>query len=549
MHNAQSSRPSRPAQGYVKGFGKPIMSLKKKIILSFLVSAFIIAFLSVFLYLNFIEIKKETQFLELTDTIRSKSLQLRRHEKNFFLYAPAEANDEEKAIYAYLDELDGILGGMERETGDRTASLKILIQEYREQFKAIETLLHGLSQESDRLKRSSTAYAKVSRLVESNFLDKPSEDITYLRREHALPSKHRFISMLKEIDKEITSLRKTGENILVVSKELDKTAREKVDSFNHRSRNAILIFFPLFLIVGIGTFLYIISNIVRRLHLLTGVVERTGEGLFAPLPVSGRLWASHDEVDILVGKFNVMEEHLARREQELLQSKKLAAIGTLAAGVAHELNNPLNNIHTTAQRLMKKTGEETPAFVKKGLEDIFGQTMRLTRIVGDLLQFARGREPHLKPVELRGLITGVFKHLGGSIDTSKVRFRLSLHPEEIVLYADPEQLEQVFINLFTNAVDAMQGEGELIISAQEQDDGVGIRLSDSGPGMSPETREKAFDPFYTTKSRGTGLGLAIVFNIIQKHQGRISIDSQEGRGTTFLLSIPKNAGVPAGSGA
>ena len=519
------------------------MSLKTKIILSFLVSAFIIAFLSVFLYLNFIEIKNETIFLELTDTIRSKSLQLRRHEKNFFLYAPAEANDEEKAIYAYLDELDGILGGMKNETGDRTASLSMLIRGYRQQFSAIETLLKAVTKESRELVRASPAYAKISRLVESNFLDKPNEDIAYLQREHALPSGHRFIVWLGYLDKEITALRRTGEGILVVSKELDKTAREKVDSFNHRSRNAILIFFPLFLVVGIGTFLFMISTIVRRLQLLTGVVERTGEGLFAPLPVSGRLWSSHDEVDILIDKFNVMEDHLAQREQELLQSKKLAAIGTLAAGVAHELNNPLNNIHTTAQRLMKKTGEETSPLVKKGLEDIYGQTMRLTRIVGDLLQFARGREPHLRPVELRGLIAGVFKHLGGSNDTSKVQFRMSLQPEEIVLYADQEQLEQVFINLFTNAVEAMHGEGELAVAAREENDDVHIRLFDSGPGMSQETVEKAFEPFYTTKPRGTGLGLAIVFNIIQKHHGRISIESREGKGTTFLISVPKNAGT------
>jgi signal transduction histidine kinase len=524
------------------------MSLKKKIILSFLVSAFIIAFLSVFLYLNFIEIKKETVFLELTDTVRSKSLQLRRHEKNFFLYAPVEAHDEEKAIYAYLNELDDILAGMKNEQGNRTAALTMLIQGYREQFSAIETLLKAVSKESDKLKRSSPAYTKVSRLVESNFLVKPSEVIAYLQQEHALPSGHRFIVWLKYLDMEITALRKTGEGILVVSKELDKTAREKVDSFNHRSRNAILIFFPLFLIVGIGTFLFMIGNIVRRLQLLTGVVERTGEGLFAPLPVSGRLRTSHDEVDILIGKFNVMEEHLAQREQELLQSKKLAAIGTLAAGVAHELNNPLNNIHTTAQRLMKKTGEETSPFVKKGLDDIFGQTMRLKKIVGDLLQFARGREPHLRPVELRGLITGVYKHLSGTINTGNVRFQLSLHPEEIVLYADQEQLEQVFINLFTNAVDAVQGEGTLDVSAREEAGGVDIRLSDSGPGMSKETVEKAFEPFYTTKPRGTGLGLAIVFNIIQKHHGRISIESREGRGTTFHISLPKKAGNPAGSG-
>ena len=515
------------------------MSLKKKIVLSFFLSAGIIALLSVFLYLNFIEIRKETDFLELTDTIRSKSFQLRRHEKNYFLYAPDVATDEAKAIYQYLTELDNILGSAQLRSMNRTASLQKLVQEYRSQFGKIEILVNAVSYESSRLKRSSPAYLRVSRLIEANFLNKPLEDVKYLQEVASVPSDNNFIVALKELEGECTSLRKTGENILVEAKELDTTAREKVDSFNHRSRNAILIIFPLFLVVGFGTFFFIISNVVKRLHLLTDVVEKAGEGRFTLMPLSRIRWTAKDEVETLIQKFNVMEEHLTQREKELLQSKKLAAIGTLAAGVAHELNNPLNNIYTTAQRLQKKTGEECPDFLKKGLDDIFSQTIRVKGIVGDLLEFARGREPHLRPVELRSLLAGVHKHLGEHLNTRGIRFLSELHPEEIVLYADQEQLEQVFINLFNNAADALPKGGDLLVRAEEEDHHIKVQVSDTGTGMSRETIEKVFEPFYSTKNKGTGLGLAIVFNIIQKHQGKIEVASAEGKGTTFTIILPK----------
>jgi hypothetical protein len=252
------------------------MSLKKKIVLSFFLSAGIIALLSAFLYLNFVEIRRETVFLELTDTIRSKSLQLRRHEKNYFLYTASEATGETKAIHQYLTELDGILGSEQIRSMNRTASLHTLVLAYRNQFSKIESLVGAALYESGRLKRSSPAYLRVSPLIEANFLNKPLEDVKYLQEVSSVPPSHRFIVSLRELEWEITSLRKTGENILVEAKELDTTAREKVDSFNHRSRNAILIIFPLFLVVGFGTFFFIINNVVKRLQLLTDVVENAG---------------------------------------------------------------------------------------------------------------------------------------------------------------------------------------------------------------------------------------------------------------------------------
>jgi len=515
------------------------MSLKKKIVLSFLVSAGIIAILSAFLYMNFVEIKKETIFLEMTDTIRSSSLLLRRHEKNYFLYAPEHASEESKAIFGYLAELDDMLNKMKTPTVDRTSSLRGLVLEYRGQFAKIETLISVISEESKKLKQLSPAYRKVSRLVEANFLDKPLEDVAFFSEHFSMQPDHNLIVELKELNVEITKLRKTGENILTASKELDRAARKKVDDFINISRIAILVFFPLFLVVGFGTTLFIIGNIVRRLQLLTNLIEKTGVGNFVHTTEPAPEWGT-DEVGQLIRKFNIMEDQLSQREKELLQSKKLAAIGTLASGVAHELNNPLNNIYTTAQRLMKKSGNDSPDYIKRGLSDIFGQTMRVKSIVGDLLEFARGRDPHLMAAVLRGLITGAYRHIENTRDLKDVTLSIRMIPEEIVLYVDTEQFEQVLINLFSNAVDAMSGQGNLSVEAKEHDSMITIRISDTGSGMTRETLEKIFEPFYTTKEKGTGLGLAIVFNIIQKHKGEIKVESEEGKGTTFVITLPKN---------
>jgi signal transduction histidine kinase len=514
------------------------MSLQKKIILSFLVSAFIIALLAEFLYLNFVEIKKETTFLELTDSIRSKSLQLRRHEKNFFLYAPAKAETESKAIYQYLDELDKILVSMKTTKIDRTASLDNLLLEYRRQFGNLERLVKTVSTESERLKKSSTAYSKISRLIESNFLDKPLEDVKYLQEVYFLQSDHELISSLKELDIEITALRKTGENILTGSKELDKAARDKVDNFIRISRIAILIFFPLFLFVGFGTILFIISNVVRRLRSLADVAVKIGHGNFSYVPEDADSWGK-DEVGALMRKFIYMEEQLALREKELLRSKKLAAIGTLASGVAHELNNPLNNIYLSAQVLQKEAGENCSPFVKETLDDIVGQSIRVKGIVGDLLEYARGKELRLRPVELNELIRNAYKLVKTTVNKDHVSLVLNSKDGRIYMQADREQLERVFINLFTNAVEAMGGKGDIIVTLSKDHERIKVWVSDTGKGMTPEEMEKVFEPFFTTKDKGTGLGLAIVFNIIKKHKGEILVDSEKDKGTTFYMAFPE----------
>jgi len=311
------------------------------------------------------------------------------------------------------------------------------------------------------------------------------------------------------------------------------------------SQIAILIFFPLFFVAGIGMLFFISTNVVRRLMLLINVVEKTGKGSYPHLAISPSQGNTRDEVGVLIDKFNNMEDQLAQREtelerknRELMQTKKLAAIGALASGVAHELNNPLNNIYLSAQVLLKEAGEACRPEINEAVGDILSQTARVKRIVGDLLEFARGREPQMQECDLYGLIMDSFRHLGSSRKLENIRFTCNASSPRIVASADRVQLEQVFTNLFANAADAMPGEGGITVTLMEKAGQVVITVADTGRGIPREALDKIFEPFYTTKDKGTGLGLAIVYNIIKKHNGDIIVESEEGKGTAFTITLP-----------
>jgi signal transduction histidine kinase len=521
------------------------MSLKKKIAISFLISATIIAILAAFEYINFIELKKEVRYLEVTDTINRKSLQLRRHEKNYFLYSQQKADEESTAVHSYLGELKTLLmQNPDIDKADKLA-LRSSIAEYERRFNTIEASAQRLTGIFEKTKASYGKNEIFFSLVEATFLERPAQSADFLEKVFFLARGHPLITALRGLDADITALRKTGEDIMVISKDLDKVARENVETVIRVSQMAILIFFPLSFIVGIGMLFIISTNVVRRLMLLINVVEKTGKGSYPHLPAALSQGSAHDEVGLLIDKFNHMEDQLALHEEELeqknkelMQTKKLAAIGTLASGVAHELNNPLNNIYLSAQVLAKEAGEGCPREVKEAVGDIVGQTERVKRIVSDLLEFARGREPQFRKVELKDLITDSFRHLGSSRNLEKVRFSLAADYSQAIAPVDQGQMEQVFTNLFANAVDAMGGAGDLRVAIRSSEQSVVITVSDSGSGIPQESIEKIFEPFYTTKDKGTGLGLAIVYNIIKKHNGDITIESEAGKGTTFTITLP-----------
>jgi two-component system NtrC family sensor kinase len=515
------------------------MSLQKKIILSFFISSALIAILAIFAYVNFIEIRKEIVNLELSDTLRSKTLQLRRHEKNFLLYRDVK---EIQAVHTYISEVRDILVKNEGiNTNGQISNLQGKIEDYSQRFSRIESLTWDFLDNIGTLKKEYPQYTVFFPLMESTFLESPLVNAEQIKQLFKLKSEAQILFSLKELDTEINSLRKIGEEILILSKDLDTTTREKVDRTIRISQTALLILFPLFLIVGFTALFVITRSAVRQMKILTSAIEKTGKGDFSALPVSDK----HDEVGVLIDAFNKMENDLIARDheiekknEELLQSRKLASLGTLASGVAHELNNPLNNIYLAAQILTKEIDSETcPAIVRETVGDIYSQTLRVKRIVSDLLAFAREKVPELAPVQITVLIKSILTQMAATDDLGDVRYVIQARNDAVVL-ADSHMMKQVFINLLNNAVDAMEGKGLLTITIDHDGPAVKISVSDTGKGIPKEKLPRIFDPFFTTKDHGTGLGLAIVYSIIEKHKGKIELRNTSEKGSTFVITLP-----------
>ncbi len=235
-----------------------------------------------------------------------------------------------------------------------------------------------------------------------------------------------------------------------------------------------------------------------------------------------------------------------RMESQLLQASKMAAIGELAAGVAHEINNPVGIISGTAEQLQflmehySENPEQLSERLSKHVDTIREQAARCKKITQGLLNFARKSEIRTTEVNLTKLIgeTVALVENRALSEGKKVEVQLPSGLPE--LDADPHQLEQVFLNLVNNGLDAVDANGTVTIRARAKDNWVVIEFIDDGPGISEQNLEKIFDPFFTTKpiGKGTGLGLSICFGIIQRMNGTISADSKPGAGTTFMVRLP-----------
>jgi two-component system NtrC family sensor kinase len=217
-------------------------------------------------------------------------------------------------------------------------------------------------------------------------------------------------------------------------------------------------------------------------------------------------------------------------------------MGQLAAGVAHELNNPLGSILLYSNIVYKEIPADDSH--REDLRMVIDETERCKTIVRNLLDFARQNELLARPTDLNELLRGLVKEQKRHPKFDKIQLVLQLDPEVPVIQADSLQLQQVFTNLLDNAAESMEpkGEGTVTITTRLAPLGQGVRISfaDTGIGISEENRAKLFSPFFTTKpvGRGTGLGLAIVYGIVKMHGGQIQVQSEEGKGTTFTVTLP-----------
>ena len=311
------------------------------------------------------------------------------------------------------------------------------------------------------------------------------------------------------------------------------------------STSVVFLAITLIAVVAAIAFSYVFS---RRLSTPVRALVQASRRVAAGDLETQVLVTSNDEIGELASSFNSMAASLRARDEKLkefarrkvMESERLAVVGQLAADVAHELNNPLQGIVTYSHLLLEKMAPDDPR--RSSVEKIANQATRCATIIRGLLDFSRPRKPHKKLTDLRTTIDECL---------SLVEDRVLFHNIEVVrdyqedlppTVMDPAQIQQVFMNMIINAAEAMDGVGRLTV-ATRLDHGRGViqaSFRDTGHGISEENMGRIFDPFFTTKEvgHGTGLGLAISFGIVKEHGGTITVDSEEGAGTTFTIELP-----------
>ena len=237
-------------------------------------------------------------------------------------------------------------------------------------------------------------------------------------------------------------------------------------------------------------------------------------------------------------------------ELQLVHMEKMASVGVLAAGIAHEVNNPLGflisnleSLKDYARSLAKIVPTDNPKN-KTILEDLSAISaeslegaLRIKKIVSDLRTFSKQSESAVNLVDINQILESTL-----SIVWNEIKFKIAVvkdYQAKTQVLADSTQLSQVFLNLLINASQAIPEKGTVTLSTSEDNDTVYIKVSDTGPGIAPEVLTKIFDPFFSTKKTGTGLGLSVSYNIIKSHKGQIKAESTPGKGTTFTISLPK----------
>ncbi|RMH33638.1 MAG: PAS domain S-box protein [Nitrospirae bacterium] len=248
------------------------------------------------------------------------------------------------------------------------------------------------------------------------------------------------------------------------------------------------------------------------------------------------VWGGDGDLVALEGYVVDVTQERALTEQ-LRKAERLAELGTLASGMAHEIGTPMNVILGRAELLMRKATDES---MKRGLETIVAQVERITKIMNQLLSFARKRPMERRPIDLASVVTDVLDVVQERLKKHRIEVETALNPSTPKVLADADQMSQVLLNLIINACHAMPDGGTLRIGLEPCGHMVELTVADTGCGI-PETHlSKVFDPFFTTKAagEGTGLGLTVVHGIVQEHEGTISVASRPGQGTTFRIKLP-----------
>lgn len=355
-------------------------------------------------------------------------------------------------------------------------------------------------------------------------------------------------------------IRVTGREIVAMAETMAQEERRFLRASLDRHRLLLLGSLALLVLLAVAIGQFLSRRVTRPLMRLEEGIEAVAEGRMARLDMA----SSHREIVSLTQAFNHVMGELELRQRQLVRAEKLASLGTLLSGVAHELNNPLSNISSSCQILTEEADELDPDYRRELLGQIDEQTLRARHIVRTLLDYARDVPFRRQALPLAELIEETLRLVRGQV-SSRVNIHLDL-PAGLQLHGDKQRLQQAFINLIRNALEVMENRGTLHIRARQvqehawaggdgphflafgrcrgQGEAVEIEIRDDGPGIAADILPRIFDPFFTTRDvgQGSGLGLFIVFEIIEEHGGCIAVESVPGRGTAFFIRLPAGEG-------
>ncbi len=498
-------------------------SIRQKIILGYYAIIALIVGLAVFTFLQLRFVERKIIVGEAMSEFFDTTLEIRRFEKNFFLYEQQSDYDENvRYITRAQDLIDRNRQGFRKfASAQQISALQSRLKNYGDLMEA-----YARASRRDRAARNTLA----------------------------------------------GKIRVTGKDIITIAEEISKTERRSLQQSLSSSQHNLIVSIILLSLAVIAVGQVLSRMVVKPLKTLEESVGVIAEGRFERVAINSK----DREIVSLTQAFNKMLKELELHERHLIQSEKLASLGTLLSGVAHELNNPLSNISSSSQILGEELNEArekhhpgswflNPEFVQTLVSQINDQTDRARNIVRSLLDFSRDREFTKETLSLSKIIEETIQFVKGQVPAG-IEIAVSV-PEDIMVHADKQRMQQAFLNLIKNALDAITtSEGTVSIKAQKRramddfdDDKIGIynylkyrgkcsldqdtvdiEIRDTGSGIPLEIIPKIFDPFFTTKDvgKGSGLGLFIVHEIIEEHDGCIAVDSAPGKGTTFLIRLP-----------
>ena len=476
-------------------------NLRQKIFLHFLIFMVVNCAIWFFSYFSNSTINQKLNIIEKKKELLDTVLEARRYEKNFFL---RNSKSDLQLAISYIEK-----------TAEKQAVIENDFSELLEDKASVRKRTESILNYKNNLQQLYDAYSR----TEGN-----GED----------PLQSKEINFLQETVTEI------GRALTTDIEEVERRERERVLALLNRSKTYLIASLLSLFILSILTAFFLAKNVNRPLKSIEKSIQQIVSGDFNKIPKI----QTGDEFESLADSLNDMIEELGRRKDQLVQAEKMSSLGTLTSGVAHELNNPLNNISTSIQIIREELDDPDTEFKKTLLFEAEEQIDRARDIIRALLEFSRQSDFLVEKVVFKNLVHSTMHLISGEIPFN-IEVNIEV-PDTLDGNMDPRRIQQVLLNLIINAVYAMEGGGRLNISAfKDKENALFVfKVADTGEGISKENLARIFDPFFTTRevSKGSGLGLSISHGIIEQHGGTIQVESGLGRGTVFTVCLPDSGG-------